>query len=475
MYAALLLVVAGCGAPAPGSGDPGPPAQAPESPSSDPIHDPPPVSGLPTAFPSPPADLAGQLWASPSAPRAGLEVDGDALRAVLRDPSDKIDVEKRHAAVLLGAARAVAALPDLHDALVRERGPGVKAAVAGALGAIGDARSLVPLWDALRDRSLAVRLASIGALGRLDLPACVPPLAALAGHRGDEARAALLALGGMKTPAASEALAALPTRAVADLADLPVVEASGRTVHVDATAGDDAGPGTAEAPFRTLSRGVLELRPGAGDTLLATGGARSVPFREEVDVLPQSSGTAGAPTVLKAWPGRTPPVLDGELAGRPGEPGMGIGLHIGASWVRVEGFTVRHYRESGIDLSGSEGNVLVGCTAERCERHGLFVYYSVGATLVEPTVRDCAAQGISVRSSPGTVIVGGTSMNNGIDGLLLLQDSDDVVVDGLVTSGNARGIAFTTGSNRGRVLRVTVEGNRDAGIAIEADSDATVL
>jgi len=402
-------------------------------------------------------------------------VDDEALRATLREPSDKIDVQKRHAAVLLGASRSVEALPDLHEALVRERSPGVKAAVAGALGAIGDARSVVPLWDALQDRSPVVRLAAISALGRLDHPSGVAPLVALARHQGREARAALLALGGMRTPEATAALVSLTAPTVTDLQEPAIVSAVGRTVHVDATSGDDANPGTAEAPFRTLSRGVIELRPGGGDTLLATAGSQGVPFREEVDVLPQSSGTPGSPTVLKAWPGRPPPVLDGELAGAPGEPGMGIGLHIGASWVRVEGFTVRHYKESGIDLSGSEGNALVRCVAERCERHGLFVYYSVGATLLEPKASGCGAQGISVRSSPGTVIVGGSTTDNGIDGLLLLQDSDDVVIDGLVSRGNSRGIAFTTGSNRGRVLRVDVSGNRDDGIAIEADSDATVL
>ncbi len=402
-------------------------------------------------------------------------MDVEALRKALGEPSDKIDVEKRHAAVLLGAARAIEALPDLHSALVRERSPGVKAAVAGALGAIGDARSVVPLWDALQDPNASVRLAAISALGRLDHPSCITPLVALAGHRGREARAALLALGGMKAPEATAALLSLSTPTVADLQERPIALGTGRTVHVDATVGDDGNPGTAEAPFRTLSRGVTELRPGGGDTLLATAGEQGVPFREEVDVLPQSSGTPGFPTVLKAWPGRAPPVLDGELADAPGKPGMGIGLHIGASWVRVEGFTARHYKESGIDLSGSEGNALVRCTAERCERHGLFVYYSVGATLVEPKVTGCGAQGISVRSSPRTVIVGGSTTDNGIDGLLLLQDSDDVVVEGLVSRGNSRGIAFTTGSNRGRVLRVQVEGNRDDGIAIEADSDATVL
>ena len=482
---AALLWLAGCGPPipytdptpepTPGPADAGPPDAAPRLVGGSPFG-PPAVAALPADFPDPPADLAGQLWAAPSAPTPGLDVDVDGLRATLRDPTDKVDTAKRHAAVLLGAARAVPALPELHEALVRERGAAVKAAAAEALGAIGDPRSVAPLWTALQDHSSLVRVAAIGALGRIDHPTAVPPLAAIAGHRGVEARAALLTLAGMQAPGATEALAGLTAPGVGALLEAPAARGVvGATIHVDATAGDDGNPGSAEAPLRTLGAGVRALRPGAGDVLLATAGDQFVPFREEVDVLPHASGLPGVPTVLKAWPGRPPPVLDGALASDPQAPGMAIGLHVGASWVRIEGFTVRRYRESGIDLSGSVGNVLVDCTALDCERHGLFVYYSADATLLRPTVRRCAAQGISVRSSPRVVVAGGLTEDNGIDGLLFLQDSDDAVVHGLVSRRNARGIAFTTGSNRGRVLGVTLEGNRDDGLVIEEDADATRL
>lgn len=403
-----------------------------------------------------------------------MVADAAERAALLLDATDKRDVEKRHAALILGLSGDSDSLPALHHALVLERNPAIRSEAARALGRLGAPASVVPLWDALLDRNQGVRVAAMSALGALGRSEAVPVLLAVASYgRGADASAALGALAAL---GAREELALLdpgPPERHAD-AGSGWSPAQGLTFHVDSTSGDDAADGSEDTPFRTLSRAVLALRPGAGDTLFATSGAEHVPFREEVDVLPQAGGTPDSPTILAAWPGRPPPVLDGELSGAPGQPGMRIGLHIGADYVQVRGFVVRHYADSGIDLSGSTGSVLQRCVAEANGRHGLFVYYAPRSLISEPAVRGSRAQGISIRNSPGTAVLGGVSLDNGIDGLLLLQDSDDVVVHGLRASGNARGIAVTAGSNRARIIGAHLEGNARA-VVIEPDSDAVVI
>ncbi len=460
--------------PTPGPADPGPPAEPPPRAPQRPTHTPPAVVSLPVDLPDPPPGLEESLRGAVTTRPRALVAETAEREALLVDPTDRRDVEKVHAAVILGHAGGPRSLPALHHALVLDRSPRVRAAAAAALGRLGAPASLVPLWDALRDRTLEVRVAALHALGALGDARAVPPLRSVAQNgRGPEATAALSALVRL---GATEALALLDPGPPDRHADPGAgwTPALGGTFHVDATSGDDGGDGSAGAPFRTLGRAVLALRPGAGDVLLATAGDQHVPFREEVDLLPQAGGTPDSPTVLRAWPGHPRPVLDGALAGDPTAPGMRIGLHIGADHVRVEGFVVRRYADSGIDLSGSTGSALVDCLAEDNGRHGLFVYYAPRSLVVRSAARRSAAQGISIRSSPGTLVLGGESTDNGIDGLLLLQDTDDVVVHGFTARGNQRGVAVTTGSNRARIVDSDLDGNGQA-VVIEPDSGAVVI
>ncbi|MFH1567786.1 MAG: hypothetical protein ABIL09_07275, partial [Gemmatimonadota bacterium] len=65
--------------------------------------------------------------------------------------------------------------------------------------------------------------------------------------------------------------------------------------------GDDADPGTAARPFRTLARAAAALGP--GDTCLVGGGA----YREVLR--PPRSGGPGRPITFRARPGETPVIL----------------------------------------------------------------------------------------------------------------------------------------------------------------------
>jgi hypothetical protein len=64
-----------------------------------------------------------------------------------------------------------------------------------------------------------------------------------------------------------------------------------------ATTGNDANPGTAAAPFRTLNKGASRLR--GGDTLIVKAGTYTEAMLNNIP-----SGTGGAPTTIRNAPGR---------------------------------------------------------------------------------------------------------------------------------------------------------------------------
>jgi hypothetical protein len=449
LFAALSLAAAGCL----GSGREAPP----------------PASEALTAAPAP-----------PEPPRALPDADPKSLQESLLYEGDNQDVAKLAAATLLGALRDPGSGRALAHALSMERNGAVRVTAARALGSLGTPEAFEALRTALSDPDPAVRLAVVEGLGRVGTPEAIGLLVETAGRaRGPEALAALDALGASRGLGSGAALGTVDAGDPARFVVQPVVPADpalSRTLYVDASEGDDeSGSGAEAAPFRTLSRAVRELRRGMGDRVLATGGAHELPFREELSIPVHASGLPGSPTVLGAWPGRPLPVLDGARDGAPGEPGMETGVHVAASWFRVEDFTVRHYQASGIHLNGVTGSAIVRCTAERCDRHGLFAYYSPESSIIEPRVRGCFNQGISVRSSPRTVVVGGRSDGNGIDGLLLLQGSEGVVVSGFEARGNRRGIAFIERSGGGRVIGVSLHGNREGDLVREGGLQVEVL
>jgi HEAT repeat protein len=101
----------------------------------------------------------------------GVAVDalvrqGSRAAGVLAGSLPSLDEDALRAAVLaLGRIGSPAAVPAL--VAVLESVPQVAAAVAGALGAIGDRRAYAPLLPLLEDPGAAVRHAAIGALGSI--------------------------------------------------------------------------------------------------------------------------------------------------------------------------------------------------------------------------------------------------------------------------------------------------------------------
>jgi parallel beta-helix repeat protein len=74
---------------------------------------------------------------------------------------------------------------------------------------------------------------------------------------------------------------------------------------VDGNSGSDANAGTADKPFKTIGRGVKELRP--GDTLIVHGGT----YREAVGI--ELVGTKDRPITVQAAPGQTVVIKGSEV------------------------------------------------------------------------------------------------------------------------------------------------------------------
>jgi hypothetical protein len=88
-----------------------------------------------------------------------------------------------------------------------------------------------------------------------------------------------------------------PTLSPTPTAEAP--EPEPQTYHV-ARDGDDAGPGTEDEPFASVTAGLMALAP--GDTLLIRGGT----YDERVVEPPIRPGTPDAPITVAAYPGERP-------------------------------------------------------------------------------------------------------------------------------------------------------------------------
>jgi hypothetical protein len=116
--------------------------------------------------------------------------------------------------------------------------------------------------------------------------------------------------------------------------------------HVDTT-GNDANPGTAAQPFRTIQHAVDIVNPGDGVLVgngVYTGGTNVVTISR--------SGTAAKRIVLRAA-NRWQAVIDGQNSST-------TGIAIPGGFVWVEGFEVRNTRRYGIETFGGHDQVVVG-------------------------------------------------------------------------------------------------------------------
>ena len=191
---------------------------------------------------------------------------------------------------------------------------------------------------------------------------------------------------------------------------LPLTIHTGAILHVEPAApnADDANPGTADAPWRTLARAS---QAAAGDLVYIHDGL----YNETL--APQHSGNAAAPVAFKAWPGERP-VLDG--SGLPGTPDgilMDGWVVRGLSHVVVSGLTLRNFDQSiqlaqGVNncglfdletLNSETGAVFYGAYDNRLARsrfaqnvkHGIeIVNYSSDLEILDCTVTSSTLAGV---------------------------------------------------------------------------------
>jgi MYXO-CTERM domain-containing protein len=126
------------------------------------------------------------------------------------------------------------------------------------------------------------------------------------------------------------------------------------SLHV-ATTGDDAAIGTSAAPWRTLQRAVRAVAP--GDTVIVHAGSYAG-FTVGV------RGSEAAPIAF---------VADGAVVIDGAATTDRDAIHVeGASWVRIEGFTVTHAARAGISAIDCDHVALRGNKLDRNGKWGIF-------------------------------------------------------------------------------------------------------
>jgi parallel beta-helix repeat protein len=226
-------------------------------------------------------------------------------------------------------------------------------------------------------------------------------------------------------------------------------DASGRVLHVAAD-GDDAAPGTADAPLRTIQRAATLAGP--GDTVLVHAGTYAG-FNVE-----DKAATAEAPVHLRAAPDPQDPtrhervVIDapGPLPGR--RPFNATRRSF--DWVRwPHGINVQ--RSSHVVIEGFE----VRGMPEREYDEAKKALHTGGA-------------GIRLEASRHVTVRGNRALENGRWGIFA-SFCDDVLVEGNVASGTKmeHGIYLSNSGDRPRIVGNVTEDNRGAGIQINADNN----
>jgi hypothetical protein len=261
------------------------------------------------------------------------------------------------------------------------------------------------------------------------------------------------------TPTAATSVTATPSPAPGATPTVAPPETA--CTHRVAPDGDDASPGTAQAPWQTLQHAADAAQP--GDTVCIGGGS----YSEEVVF--SGSGTADAPITFAAAPGEAVNV-QGSLSLAPG-----------TSHLRLIGFAVRDFPVWGVTLEGDNHHVLlsqldvaggeasvrftVGYSEEPPE------YGPVSDVVLEDSLlRDCAYEAVDCTPGPcdrmtfrRLEIYGAGSAPGadfGGDGLSVARGQDIVVEDSYIHDNGGDGIDLNSRDVAGNVPGIVVRRNR---------------
>jgi hypothetical protein len=231
--------------------------------------------------------------------------------------------------------------------------------------------------------------------------------------------------------------------------------------------GDDANPGTADAPWATFQHAADSAQP--GDAVCFRGGT----YPGDETHLTQS-GTAEAPITFIAYPGETP-ILDGG-----GSMGELLILDQGTSYLRISGFTLRGFTIWGMELSGE--NRYVQLDHLEVEGGEASIHFTYGETEGPPaegpvehiTLEDSIIHGSqysAVDCTPGPcnhmvirrVEIYNTGMTGesfyGSDGLEFARGYPVLVEDCYVHDNGGDGIDLNSRDREGNAIGVIVRRN----------------
>ncbi|MEV6892251.1 MULTISPECIES: PKD domain-containing protein [Kribbella] len=197
----------------------------------------------------------------------------------------------------------------------------------------------------------------------------------------------------------------------------------------------DTGPGTADTPYCTITKGVSRLQ--AGYTLYIGDGT----YAESVK--PAVSGTSTAPILITAWPGRSPVIT-----------GVTNGAYLSTkSYITLSNLTITGTVTDGVYVTKSDHLVVSGNRVSGSGRP------AQGQT----------APGISIRATASSQVLSNTVDHNNGTGIYITNTSTDTLVADNEASfnaegweRNANGINVTSPGNT--VLRNVTHDNEDSGI-----------
>jgi hypothetical protein len=202
--------------------------------------------------------------------------------------------------------------------------------------------------------------------------------------------------------------------------------------------GNDAHAGSAAAPFKTISRGLFELKP--GDTLTIGPGA----YRESCEL--SVKGTESLPVLIR---GAGDPAPSVEAAG---EDAFVIR---DSTYVTVEGLKFANARRAGVRIAASDRIAVNGCDVADNAKYGVYVTLSDHITIakcrIHGTKEDSA---VYVSATDHPTVTDCTIEDNAASAVYLTGNAAEGG-DGLITGATvARNIIRNNGEKGGDTIHL---------------------
>lgn len=171
------------------------------------------------------------------------------------------------------------------------------------------------------------------------------------------------------------------------------------TIHHVSPQGDDDADGSEATPWRTVSRGVLDLQP--GDTLYLAEGT----YPEAVVIT--ASGTAEAPILIASEPGGAQAEIDGAGVALDED---GLVSIVGASHVTLCSLTVRSSPGHGVSVQDDDegvrpvGTAIIGLSVLDADDTGIYAEDVDGIVIESNQTRETVTSGIGVWYSTSAAV-----------------------------------------------------------------------